>query len=70
MAIKNTMDQFMAEKNSYSHKKMRLTTWMFYGYNTVIVEISQDFMFLHIFCNIARPLFILFGLYLGGIVVT
>ena len=31
---------------------------------------SQDFMFLHIFCNIARPHFILFGLYLGGIVVT
>ena len=50
--------------------KNAVTTWMFYGYNTVIVEISEDFMFLHIFCNIARPLFILFGVYLGGIVVT
>ena len=50
--------------------KNAVTTWMFYGYNTVIVEISEDFMFLHIFCNIAGPLFILFGVYLGGIVVT
>jgi hypothetical protein len=31
---------------------------------------SQKIMFLHIFCNIKRPYSILFGLYLGGIVVT
>jgi hypothetical protein len=50
--------------------KNAVTTWIFYGYNTVIVEISEDFMFLHIFCNNIGPHFNGIGLYLGGIVVT